>query len=210
MGKISAIGFDWGGVVFQNEGGSFNDAAAAFLGVDNAEFRRAYFLHNHMVNKGPNTKLFQDAVEMWTEILTELGMPDAVDRFVEFVRNRPDGFVSEEMVGLIKRLRRSGWKVGLFSNNSAENAADFRYRGYGAWFDVALFSGDVNRMKPELEAFTMLADALGVPVTELVFIDDSERSLSTAGEVGFVPILFTTFDALVERLEILEVLPRNC
>jgi len=209
MSKIGAIGFDWGGVVFQNEGGSFNDAAAAFLGVDILEFRRAYFLHNHMVNKGPNTKLFQDAVEMWQEILNELGMPDATDRFIEFIKARPDGFVSEELVGLIKRLRRSGWKVGLFSNNSAENAQDFRYRGYDAWFDVALFSGDVNCMKPEPVAFEKLAAALGVPVTELVFIDDSERSLSTADEVGYVPVLFTTFSALVERLEELEVLARN-
>ncbi len=209
MQKISAVGFDWGGVVFQSEGGSFNGAAAAFLGVDIAEFRRAYFLHNHMVNKGPNTKRFQDAVEMWQEILAELGMPEKKDSFVEFVRSRPEGFVSEEMVGLIKRLRRSGWKVGLFSNNSAENAADFRYRGYGAWFDVSLFSGDVNCMKPEPRAFEMLAESLGVPVKELVFIDDSERSLSTSAEVGYEPILFTTVEALVLRLEELEILPRT-
>ncbi len=209
MRKTSAIGFDWGGVVFQNEGGSFNDAAAAFLGVDIMEFRRAYFLHNHMVNKGPNTKRFQDAVEMWGEILAELGIPEKTDALVEFVRSRTDGFVSEEMVGLIKRLRRSGWKVGLFSNNSAENAQDFRYRGYDAWFDAALFSGDLNCMKPEPAAFEKLAEALGVPVTELVFIDDSERSLSRSNEIGYEPILFTTYSALVASLVELEILPRT-
>ena len=201
MQKISAIGFDWGGVVFQNAGGSFNDAAAAFLGVDNAEFRRAYFLHNHMVNKGPYTTRYEDAVEMWHEILAELGIPEKTDAFVGFVRARPEGFVSEEMVGLIKRLRRSGWKVGLFSNNSADNARDFRYRGYDAWFDVALFSGEENCMKPEPAAFEKLAETLGVPVAELLFIDDSERSLCTAGEVGYVPVLFTTYGALVGKLE---------
>ena len=209
MKQIGAIGFDWGGVVFQNEGGSFNDAAAEFLGVDNAEFRRAYFLHNHMVNKGPNTTRYEDAVEMWREILTELGIPERTDAFVEFVRARPEGFVSEEMVGLIKRLRRSGWKVGLFSNNSAENARDFRYRGYESWFDASLFSGDVNCMKPEPAAFERLAEALGVPVTELVFIDDSERSLSRSNEIGYEPILFTSYSALVASLVELEILPRT-
>ncbi|MEI6510456.1 MAG: HAD-IA family hydrolase [Candidatus Uhrbacteria bacterium] len=206
MPKISAIGFDWGGVVSQYPGKSFNDAAAEFLGVDNEAFRRAYFLHNHMVNKGPDAKTYETAVEMWLEILTELGIPGRTDAFVEFVRARPQAQINEEVVGLIKRLRRLGWKVGLFSNNSAENATDFRYRGYDTWFDVSLFSGDVNRMKPEPEAFEMLAEALGVPVTELVFIDDSERSLSTAAEVGYEPILFTTVESLTERLEELGLL----
>jgi putative hydrolase of the HAD superfamily len=104
------------------------------------------------------------------------------------------------MVGIIKKLRRAGWKVGLFSNNSSENGRDFRYRGYESWFDVALFSGDVNCMKPEPKAFELLAEKLGVPVAELAFIDDSERSLSTAAEVGYAPILFTTIDAMVANL----------
>lgn len=206
MRKIGAIGFDWGGVVSQYPGGNFNDAAAEFLGVDYEAFRRAYFLHNHMVNKGPDAKTYENAVGMWLNILTELGIPERTDAFVDYVRSRPQAQINEEVVGVIKRLRRLGWKVGLFSNNSGENAADFRYRGYDSWFDVSLFSGDVNCMKPEPKAFEMLADALGVPVTELVFIDDSERSLSTASEVGYEPILFTTVDALVARLTELEIL----
>ena len=206
MKKIGAIGFDWGGVVSQYPGGSFNDAAAAFLGVDNEAFRRAYFLHNHMVNKGPDAKSYETAVEMWLEILTELGIPEKTDAFVGFVRNRPQAQINEEVVGLIKRLRRLGWKVGLFSNNSSENARDFRFRGYDAWFDVSLFSGDVDCMKPEPRAFEMLAEALGVPVAELVFIDDSERSLSRSNEIGYEPILFTTTEALIARLEELGIL----
>ncbi len=45
-------------------------------------------------------------------------------------------------------------------------------------FDAALFSAAVDCMKPETEAFQKLAIALQTPVTELVFIDDSESSLS--------------------------------
>ena len=199
--NIKAIGFDWGGVIFQMPGGSFNDAAAECLGVDGEEFRRAYFLHNHMVNKGPDSKTYEEATEMWCAILSELGMPDALDNFLAFVRNRPKGFVSEDMIDLVRRLRAAGWKVGLFSNNSTEKAREFRAQGYDRLFDVALFSADVDCMKPEPAAFHMLASALGIQVEELVFIDDSERSLSTADEVGYAPVLFKDIGTLVDQLK---------
>src|SRR3989339_203357 len=116
--NIEAIGFDWGGVIFQTPGPGFTDAAAGFLGMGGDEFRRAYFLHNHMVNKGAPATRFEDAVEMWGAILSELGRMDELDGFVEFVRNRPKGSVSQEMIELLESLRLKGWKLGLFSNNS--------------------------------------------------------------------------------------------
>ncbi len=201
MKNIRAIGFDWGGVIFQTPGGSFNDEAAVFLEIDKETFRQAYFLHNHMVNKGPDTKDYVGAVEMWSAILAELDLVHELDRFMGFIKNRPKGSVNQGMLDLVANLRGAGWKVGLFSNNSASGAAEIRQQGYDKCFDVALFSADVDCMKPEPEAFTKLADALGVSVTELVYIDDSERSLSTADTVGYTPILFKSRESLVERLK---------
>jgi hypothetical protein len=39
----------------------------------------------------------------------------------------------------------------------------------------------------------------------MIFIDDSERSLSTAEQCGYTPILFTGYDELVEQLNSLHV-----
>lgn len=198
--KIEAIGFDWGGVILQTPGPSFNDAAATFLGIESDIFRRAYFLHNHMVNKGANMKRYDEAIEMWSAILSEIGKIDALEGFMEFVRSRPKGSVSEEMIGLLRSLRLKGWKLGLFSNNSIEAAQEFRRQGYDQLFDAALFSGEVGCMKPEPEAFIKLAAALSVSVSGLVFIDDSERSLSGAAEVGYIPVLFKSKTGLVDQL----------
>jgi HAD superfamily hydrolase (TIGR01509 family) len=201
MKNIRAIGFDWGGVVFQTPGGSFNNEAAAFLEIDKEKFRQAYFQHNHMVNKGPDTKDYAGAVEMWSAILAELDLIHELDRFMEFIKNPPKGSVSQEMLDLVANLRGAGWKVGLFSNNSVSGAAEIRQQGYDKFFDAALFSADVDCMKPEPEALKKLADALGVSVTELVYIDDSERSLSTADTVGYTPILFINKETLIDQLK---------
>jgi putative hydrolase of the HAD superfamily len=198
--QIKAIGFDWGGVILQTPGPSFNEAAATFLGVEKDVFRRAYFLHNHMVNKGENMKDYDEAIEMWSAILSEIGKLDALEGFMGFVKNRPKGLVSLEMIELLKLLRLKGWKLGLFSNNSIEAAEEFRRHGYDQYFDATLFSAEVDCMKPEPEAFMKLATALNVSVSELVFIDDSERSLSTAVEVGYIPVLFKSKASLVDQL----------
>lgn len=205
MQKISAIGFDWGGVILQTPGRSFADDAAQFLGVENESFRRAYFLHNHLVNKGANTKAYEEAVEMWSTILNELGKYDSLEAFMAFIRSYPKGSVSQEMIALVKKLRAAGWKLGLFSNNSVEAAQEFRLQGYDCLFDAALFSGEVGCMKPEPEAFLKLAGALNIAVSELVFIDDSPRSLSTAAEVGYIPVLFIKQDELLDQLQSLGV-----
>jgi beta-phosphoglucomutase-like phosphatase (HAD superfamily) len=61
-------------------------------------------------------------------------------------------------------------------------------------------------MKPEPEAFLELARRLNVNITELAYIDDAEKSLSRASEIGYEPILYTGFAELLEQLKTLNVI----
>ena len=205
MKKISAIGFDWGGVILQNIDGSFADAASAFLEIDNERFRRAYFLHNHMINIGVNSKAIDQATDMWSNILSELGMVEKLDAFMTFFQSRPKGEINQEIVDLLYRLKSLGWKLGLLSNMSAGGVARIRSEKFLEVFDVTFFSCEVDLMKPQPEVFFMFANALHVPIEELVFIDDSTHSLSTADDVGYMPILFQTNKQLVADLALLGV-----
>ncbi len=205
MKKIRAIGFDWGGVILQGIDKSFSDSASAFLQVDNEAFRRAYFLHNHMINMGLESKSFDQATEMWSEILKELGAVDQLDVFMTFVQSRPKGEVSPEIVELLRRLKARGWKLGLLSNMSAENTRRIRTHEFLSVFDVIQFSCEVGCMKPEPKAFQKFAHDLHVTIKELVFIDDSMHSLSTAKEVGYIPILFESTESLIKQLALLGV-----
>jgi len=205
MKKLGAIGFDWGGVILQHIDGSFSNVASEFLGVDNESFRRAYFLHNHLINKGANSRAFDQATEMWGNILSELGLADRLEGFMKFVQARPKGEVSQAMVELLERLKKHGWKLGLLSNASAEGSQRIRTQECLRFFDVTLFSAEIGLMKPEPEAFLKFAAELKVPITELVFIDDSEHSLSTAEVVGYIPVRFQSTEMLIEQLRDLGV-----
>lgn len=205
MNKIKAIGFDWGGVIFQRPGPSFVVRLSNALGVEPKAFKVAYFRHNHMINKGPDTKDFPDMKEMWSAVLEDLGKLEQIDAFMEHVNLLPEGKIDLRMLALIKKLRET-YKVGLFSNRSIPGAKIIREMGVEPYFDAFLISSEVGFMKPEPGAFQELVNVLGIQMDELVFVDDSSKALSTSGSLGYTPIKFTTTDALLKDLNEMGIL----
>jgi putative hydrolase of the HAD superfamily len=104
------------------------------------------------------------------------------------------------VLALVDAKRTQSFRDGLLSNNPHEMAAKMRAEGIDKHFDVFHVSAETGYVKPEVEAFENFAKELGVAPQELVFIDDSAKSLSSAQQVGFIPIQYTGYDALVTRL----------
>jgi HAD superfamily hydrolase (TIGR01509 family) len=199
--KIAAIGFDWGGVIFVTPGRPFSEMAAETAGVSLEEFNRAYFLHNHLHNKGTHSY-----EEMSIEILKALGKEDRIEAYRTFLNNLPSPQVDQRMLQLVRLLKEKGFKVGLLSNNSIKGADEARKIDLDSLFDTVIFSAEIGVMKPEPEAFLELARRLNVNITELAYIDDAEKSLSRASEIGYEPILYTGFAELLEQLKTLNVI----
>ena len=200
---MKAIGFDWGGVLNGKPGKYHAIAVANEVGVTREEYETAYFHHNQKVNKGEVTW-----EQLWELVLTELGHPnepELVQRIIEIGKESNADNLNPDMLALVDRLRANGYKVGLLSNNSADNAALMRERGLDKRFEVLDISVETGLVKPNPEAFIHLAQGLGVDVQDLIFIDDSPKSLSTAEETGFTPILFDNYEQLVKDLQALGV-----
>lgn len=199
--NFKAIGFDWGGVLNGKPGKFFGEKVAATLGITQAEYLEAYFHHNKKVNRAEITW-----EELWSLVLTELGHPDKVGEVLKISQDFNADALNQNVLDLVDKLRASGYKVGLLSNNTIEKAESMRAQGLDKHFDVFHISAETALVKPEPEAFQHLADELGVNIEELIFIDDSEKSLSTASECGFTPILFESYDQLANELSKFHVL----
>ncbi|MDG1949459.1 MAG: HAD-IA family hydrolase [bacterium] len=199
--EIKAIGFDWGGVLVSYPGGDLHRTIAMFLGVCVEDVRREYFKHNDVFNKGKSAERLEEARDVWGSVLKELGFENRLDALMNVLREVPDVIPNTRVLELVKTLVEKGWKLGLLSNNSSAAGERVREMGHDQHFNVSLFSGDIGYMKPEPEAFKMLADGLGVMMEEMIFIDDSQRSLSSAPELGYEPILFQGYEQLVEALK---------
>jgi putative hydrolase of the HAD superfamily len=204
MKKIKAIGFDYAGVIGGSDvvGKSFTRSICEQLDMDVEEYRKIFFSMNHLINTGQKTP-----PEFWEILLKEVDKLDQLDAVLDIwdmFENRLLQ-VSERMIELVKTLKTNGYKVGLLSNATSDFGNTLRTKGVDLHFDVFMISGDVGLMKPNPELFRMFINELGVNADEFVFIDDAEKSLSTAGECGFHPILFRSYEGLIVELEELNI-----
>ncbi|MDG5490615.1 HAD family hydrolase [Psychroserpens sp. SPM9] len=198
---IKAIGFDWEGVISRIEGDNFNDSAASFLSVEKERFRSVYFKHNHIINRSSVSCQKETLKLMWKNILNELGILNQLNSFLEFLNSRPKSKIDFRMISLLKLLKEKNYKLGLLSNNSSEEALKLRKKKVDIYFDTFLISAEINMMKPDPKAFYYLAKQLNVQIHEMVFIDDSKRTISMSDLSGYLPIHFISFEDLLLKLK---------
>jgi HAD superfamily hydrolase (TIGR01509 family) len=106
-----------------------------------------------------------------------------------------------DMLGLVRRARRSGVRTALLSNSwGDENYPEAEWEGA---FDVVVISGRVGMRKPELQIFRHTADLLGVHADECVMVDDLAGNIQGAVAAGMVGVLHKSYEQTAEELEIL-------
>ncbi len=206
MTQIKAIGFDYSGVLggYLPGDSSYTEAVCNILDIDIERYRNVYFSINHLVNTG--------IIGSWHEfapiLLKKLDRLNKLEAFTKFSDEMDTGQdqVDGKMLALVDKLRVSGLKVGLLSNNTREVAQKLRKQGLHNHFDAFLISSELGLQKPDLAIFRLFADQLHVAPQDLVFIDDSQKSLSTSIEVGFTPIHFISYDQLLKDLSVLHLI----
>jgi len=106
---------------------------------------------------------------------------DELERFLEAEHTAwgPARKLATTSHALLEALRERGLKLGLVSN--AFDPPDLLHRdlaelGITERLDVALFSSEVGRRKPDPEIFERALDALGVGASEALFVGDTLAS----------------------------------
>ncbi|MFA6473675.1 MAG: HAD family phosphatase [Patescibacteria group bacterium] len=108
--------------------------------------------------------------------------------------------IDEEMVRLIKKLKRT-YKIGLLSNftKGLEEYLIDRFHMHRL-FDSIVSSYNLKMRKPILDVYHYSAKDLGVQPEECLFIDDIEKNVQAARQIGMQGIAFTNLEKLKEQL----------
>ncbi len=199
--KFKAIGFDYHGVIGGGgkTGAVFSSAVCELLEISREQYNEVYFSNNHLLNTGEISSF----AELLKIILNILGKSDKFDEVMKISErvNKDYTNIDPNIFDLLIKLRTDGYKLGLLSNATVESGNLLRSKGIDKYFDAFLISAEIGFQKPQVGAFQVLAKSLNVPISKLIFIDDSEKSLSTAKDCGFTPILFKNFVQLKEELK---------
>jgi 2-haloacid dehalogenase len=107
----------------------------------------------------------------------------------------------DDVVEIMRELKRAGIKVYALSNWSAETfpRARARYRFLGE-FDGIVVSGEVGTAKPEAAIFRLFLERFGLEPGRVVFLDDMPANVVAAREAGIEAIDFQNATGLRARL----------
>src|SRR5690349_2239004 len=186
--RIKAVILDYGEVLCHGPAPHFIDSMAAIFHLSPQAFRTLYEKHRLPYDRGDySPQVYWSKFEEETHLkLTPSQLQQLRYWDVEMWSN-----VNPAMVAWVDALRVHKLRLALLSNMHADMARQFRERF--AWvgrFDAAILSAEVRSVKPEPQIYLQTLQALAVKPAESLFIDDRERNVRGAREVGIQAIRF--------------------
>ncbi|MCQ9343100.1 HAD-IA family hydrolase [Corynebacterium sp. 153RC1] len=102
---------------------------------------------------------------------------------------------------LLQAARANGVATAILSNDpGGPGAAPIRAFEEQGLVDAVLLSGEIGADKPDQEAFRAAADALGLPMSDCVMVDDSILNVRGAVESGLVGVFYQQFERSVVEI----------
>jgi len=197
---IKTIVFDLGGVYLTNGMGKAVELISENYSVDKDKVRKA-------LTEGPTKELRRGKIseaEFWNKNMKDWGIEED-PLFLSHVW--ASGYVPrEELVEVIKELRRVNYKLYFLSNFFEEWIESFEGRHHFIEnFDGGIFSCRVGCAKPEREIYERLLDKIGGSPNEILFVDDEGPNIEPAKKLGMQTILFKNTEQLINELNKLGV-----
>lgn len=192
---IRAVVFDIGGVLEVTPDGS--EPTAAFPGMVAQWETRLHLrlgeLDRRLRSMKGNGRLGTYSEEEWQEELRLVtGMDQAqIDAFVQDFWDVYLGELNSELAAYFSGLRPR-YRTALLSNSfvGARRREQERYH-FAEMTDLIIYSHEEGIAKPDPRIFERTCERLGVRPEETVFLDDAERHITAARELGMHAILFT-------------------
>lgn len=182
---IKAVIFDYGGVV--TAGGGGNGLAEQLAPKLTITIEEAIVLL-----KQPWFELIRGKVtetEFWS--LVEKGWGKPISKDARNIWNSWDDMKPrDDVLAYIENLKSKGYVVGLLSNVIRRTESFLRENGVYDLFEPCVLSCNEGIAKPEIDIYTHLLKLLGdVRPHEIIYIDDQEKCLIPANELGMKTVL---------------------
>ena len=93
--------------------------------------------------------------------------------------------VSDEVINLVQSHRDIGRLVGLLTNNDRRQfSVNYDYIDLDKWFDVVVFSSDVDANKPDPKIYLEMFRRLELEPQECIYVDDLAHNVDAATSLG--------------------------
>jgi HAD superfamily hydrolase (TIGR01509 family) len=198
---ISTIAFDYAGVLEIAER-NIVDEIIEYMNITLEKWNSVYHTLNYLCNV--EGKTWGEVAILTVEKLG--GTQEQVVKIQEIMRlNALSKKVNLGLIEIIKKLKPN-YTIALISNYPPHLREKLVKQNLIELFDEIIISGEVGFQKPQPEIFLLLCERLKITPQELVFIDDSKKSLEGASDIGYTPILYRSNQHLELDLKELHII----
>jgi len=183
---IKGIIFDWGGVVIEwDDKKTYRYISERF----NLDFDYTKWKIEYELLKDVQTGKI-DEKEMWNRFFSSVNMKLPEDYETLWVKKFAEYWnVNEEVIDIVKSLKKRGYKTALLSNVEPSHADYGKKQGIFRHFSPVILSYEIGLRKPDDRIYMLTLDKLGLKREECVYVDDREENLKPARRLGIHTIL---------------------
>lgn len=147
----------------------------------------------------------QDAGKPWVDAVAEHSArhPHRAEAIAAYPARFPDSVSGpmDDSVAVLAELRDRGVRLLALTNWSAELFPTVHHLlPFLDNFEGIVVSGEEGLAKPDPAIFTVLVDRHGVVPEEAVYVDDVQRNVDAAADLGFLAYQFTDAESLRTHL----------
>jgi len=192
---IKSVVFDWGGVI--SPAGTPDEVGISLSQLVKADLdyvKDAFRLYAEDFKRG---KLKED--DFWKLIQNKFNIqiePAKRSIWTNVKFFQPSSKISN----FVQELKSKKLDVSILSNTFPPTASDIKDKGWYDDFDSVVLSSDVGFAKPDIEIYELLLKTTGYQPEETVFIDDQEKCLVPARNLGFQTVLAVDTDQIIDQV----------
>jgi putative hydrolase of the HAD superfamily len=191
MSAINTIFFDWGGVIAGDPDDGFWANLLKDRGATHAQAAEIYDTYMQRFMRGEISE-----EECWNELRQHYGLVIPENISEEFKKWK--GLIkNDDVVALIDEARSAGLQVALLTNVIEPTYNVLSDTGNYDYFDEVIASCRVGYAKPQTEIYQLALEKLHTTAEQSLFIDDKQKNLDPATQMGFTTILATDSEQTV-------------
>lgn len=194
---IKAVIFDAGGVLHSSESKHIQADIVTTLGITDDQFLKSRETLRPLFLTG---KITED--EFWKRFYeitkAAIPLPEGESLWAREFRKRYRVF--DDVLHVVDQLKQLGYQVAVLSNSIEPHSVVNREMGVYAPFPLVVLSQEVSLIKPDPKIYEYTLEKLRVAPEEAVFIDDLEKNILAARNVGMKGIVFENCEQMKQEL----------
>lgn len=192
------IVFDYGEVISVSQSEADRAALVEISGLEAGLFWELYDRYREDLDQGVTLP-----AEYWNRVARAAGVEWAPAQLQLLWAADIRSWISVEpgTVQLLAALHGGGTRVALLSNAGFDFSDPFRHSPMAAYFERMFVSAEMGLIKPDPEIYRVTARELGIPLEQMVFIDNKKINVDSAVALGVTGHVFTTVAELRAFLE---------